>query len=153
MSQSKQKIEIFSIFVWANTFRLEIYHYHSAIANPNSHFSVSLIIRGEGRVLHSETKWSCFILRSVCDAMLHPPSPRLWRTSLSRQRLFFYEARLTPHEACLPPPPRLRRTSRHMKHLAAMPPNMKRSLDRLHVFLPVRAKKMVGMMRFELTTF
>ena len=54
-------------------------------------------------------------------------------------RLTAYEAQLTLHEAALPPSPRLRRTRRAMK----------RSLFRLHVFLPIRAKKMVGIARFD----
>ncbi|MBR2641801.1 MAG: hypothetical protein IKD46_01610 [Lentisphaeria bacterium] len=48
-----------------------------------------------------------------------------------------------------------------MKHFAALAAKyeaplisgMKQSLDRLHVFLPIWAKKMVGIERFELSTF
>ncbi len=63
-----------------------------------------------------------------------------------------YEAQLTLHEAALPPSPRLRRTRRAMKRsldpsssALQIPPRQAGFM----FFLPIRAKKMVGIARFD----
>ena len=72
--------------------------------------------------------------------MFQPSSLKLCRAKSSAG----YEARLTPHETILPPSPRLRRTSRHMKRSLPPSPKAMAGQGRLHFF--AQGQKMVGVL-------
>ena len=101
------------------------------------------------RALHNGSgSESCFILRSVCEAMLQPPPPRLWRAESEKAN----EARLTAYEAArcaIPPSLKLRRTGKR-----SLPPSqmLRRTSTASCFFARFRAKKMVGATGFEPAT-
>ena len=94
------------------------FSHHMSEANASYSKYTTLYKRRKTLVLHIGTKWRCFILWSDSGTMLH------LKRRIYEARLTAYEAQLTLHEAALRA--------------------MKRSLFRLHVFLPIRAKKWSG---------